>query len=212
VLPLSSRLQALIQTDIILSAVEKDLRLQASDPATLRESQNLASRLTVSELKKGSDLFLFTAAGDSPQKAKALLDQVFIQLAAASKPMGSALINVQNQIESLTRALSELKDLSAVLKENAQRTKGGIESELYARSFVILVSDMATKEQKIQELQNFLEGIKIQDVIVSPSLSSQPTFPGFRRRLAAVLLFSLLLPVSFVFLRDMKRRRSQGYT
>jgi hypothetical protein len=212
VLPLTSNLQALIYTDVILAPVARNVRLQTSAPDISFEPQDIASRLVVSELKKGSDLFSVTVTDNSPQGAKALLDQVFSQLAAASRPTGTARDNVQQQIESLIRALTELKELSAALKENAQRAKGGVEGELYARSYVILVTDIAAKEQRIRELQNYLEGIKIEDVMIPPSLSSKPNFPGFNRKLALVVLVSLLLPISFVFLRDLRRKRDGSHS
>jgi hypothetical protein len=205
VLSLPTNLQALIYTDAILGAVARNTRLSASD--TPFEPQDIASKLLVSELKKGSGLFSITVTDHSPHVAKVLLDQLFLQLAVVSKPKGTALANVQQELDSLTSALTELKGLSTVLRENAPRLKDGTDGDLYARSFVTLVSDIVAKEQRVRELQNSLKGINIDDVAVPPTLMPKPNFPGFNRKLALVAAVSLLLPISFVLLRDLWRRR-----
>lgn len=213
VLPLTPNLQALIYTDAILGPVVRKIR-SVSEPDVSEERQRLASRLVVSELKKGAGLFSISVTDHSPQAAQAILAQVLTQIVVASKPSGTALANAQRRMESEKRALTELKELSAVFRENASRARAGNEGEQYARSFVILVTEIATKEREIWELQNLLDGFKVEDVVVPPSLSPRPDSTGLARGLALILLVSFLLSISFALLRDVwgKRNGSQGNT
>ena len=206
VLPLTPNLQALIYTDAILAPVLRKLR-SANTPDIPTERQRIASKLVVTELKKGSGLFSISVTDRSAKGAQDILNQLLAEIAIASKPSGSSLASAQQQIEVHKRALAELKELSAVLKENASRAKGGSDGEQYARSFVVLIAEIAAKEQRIWELQTFLEGFKLEDVVVPPNLPSRSDAASLSRKLALILLVSLLLPVCFVLLRDLWRRR-----
>lgn len=208
VLPLPPTVQALIYTDAILAPVVR--KIDAADTDISGQVQRLRSRLSVSELKSGSDLFSIAVTDHSPQRAQAILDQILAQITVMSKPSGTRLAAAQQQIASEKRAVAELKEVLATLREQASRAKGGAEGESNARSFVFLVSDIAVKEQKIWELESRLEGFKLEDVVVRPTLESRPDLTALYRRLAALLLVSLLLPLSFVFLRDLWRKRSSS--
>ncbi|MGQ0684334.1 hypothetical protein [Bradyrhizobium sp.] len=205
VLPLTPHLQALIYTDAIQGPVVRKIRSTGETDMT-EERQRLAARLVVSELTKGSGLFSISVKDPSPQGAQAILDHILAQIVDVSKPSGTNLANAQQQLESYKRALIEMKGLAATLKENASRAKGGSEGESYARSFALLVSDIAAKEQRIFELQSYLAGFRIEDVAVPPTLVSRTSiWPS--RELAVILLASLVLPISFVLLSDRWRKR-----
>jgi hypothetical protein len=206
VLPLTPNLEALIYTDAILAPALRKLRSANTSGVTM-EREGIASKLVVTELKKGSGLFSISVTDHSAQGAQDILNQLLAEIAIVSKPSGSSLASAQQQIEAQKRALAELKELSAVLKENASRAKGGSDGEQYTRSFVVLIAEIAAKEQRIWELQTFLEGFKLEDVVVPPNLASRPDAASFSRKLALILLLSLLLPVCFVLLRDLWRRR-----
>jgi hypothetical protein len=205
VLLLTPNLQALVHTDEILTPTLRTAHLPISP-----EPKDVASRLAFSELTKGSGFFSITATAYSPSDAKGTLDQVFAQISAASRPTGTALSTAKQQLDSLTHALAELQKFLATLRENASRIKGGNDGELYTRSFVTLLTEIVAKEQKIRELQSYLEGIKIEDAILPPMLDSRPNYSDLYRRLALVALISLLIPISFVFSRDLWRRRGDS--
>jgi hypothetical protein len=204
VLPLTPHLQALIYTDAVLGPVVRKIHSTGEIDIT-EERQRLAARLVVSELKKGSGLFSISVKDSSPQGAQAVLDHILAQIVSVSKPSGSSLASTQQQLESYKSALTEMKGLAATLKENASRAKNGIEGESYARSFALMVSEIAAKEQKVLELQSNLAGFKIEDVAVPPTLVSRTSI-WLSRELAVILLASLLLPISFVLLSERWRR------
>ncbi|KAH2809863.1 hypothetical protein KXV85_005622, partial [Aspergillus fumigatus] len=147
----------------------------------------------------------------SPQGAQAILNQIFAEITVATTPSGSNLASAQRQIDSETRALAELKELLAALKERPSQSKGGNDGESGTRSLVALIADIAAREQRVWEYQKYLEGLKIEDVVVRPTLASRPDSTRLYRKLAVILLTSLLLPVAFVFLRDFWRRRSGSH-
>lgn len=210
VLPLTSNLQALIHTDAILDPVARKIH-SMSGLEIFDARLQLASKLVLSELKKGSGLFSISVTDHSAQTAQATLSAVLDQIIAASKPSGTALASAQEELESQQRTLTELKEFSAVLRENASRTRSASDGEQYARSFVTLVSEIAAKEQRIKELQNQLYGFRVEDVIVPPGVPSHPDpSSGLTRGLSLILLVSLILPISFVLLRDAWRRRTSS--
>lgn len=210
VVPLPANVQALIHTDAVLVPVVRKIYPANSD---LSENvQRLQEKLTVTELKKGSGLFTIEITDHSPQRAQAALNEVLNQIVVVSKPFGTNLASAQQQMESEKRALTALKEFLASLKDRTSPSKAGNEGDPTSRSFGTLISDITAREQRIWELQNYLEGLNTEDVAVRPTLASRVDPRGLYRKLAMILLVSLVLPVAFVLLRDFWRKRkiSQG--
>lgn len=206
VLPLPPTVLPLIHTDAILVPAARNF--YPDDANLSAEVQRLRSRLVASDLRKGSELFSVSVTDHSPEHAQAILNQILSQIIAASKPVGSNLAGIQKQIDSEKRAMAQLKELAAALKDRLSRPNAAVEGDAAARAFTILVSDIAGKEQKLSGIEDRLEGIKIEDVVVRPTLGSLVEQTDFYRKLGLILLASFLLPVSLVFLRDLWRRRN----
>lgn len=209
VLSLTSTMQALVYTDAVLfPSLRKVGNTGDSDLAA--EGRRLASRLSVSELTKGSGLFMIAVSDHSAQSAQAILDQILAQLVAVSQPSERTIAEVRQRLESQTRALTELRGILTALKETASGVKGASESEQYARSFTTLVNEIMSKEQELFVLESRLKGLDAEDVIVRPIRSTLTNSVWRPHRLAVIFLVSLALPVLFVLFRDVWRRLPAG--
>jgi hypothetical protein len=172
ILPLPVRIQALIFTEPVLDAVARTIYPEASDIVAAREK--VRSSLAIAELKQGSGLVEISAQNNSPQRAQAILEKLIEQITAVSKPQGASLANIEQQIESEKRALTELKKVLAPHKEQTLQARTGLEAEASVRSLAVLVSEIASKEQKLWALQNSLEGFTPSDVTVRPLTPLRP--------------------------------------
>lgn len=210
ILRLTPRQQTLFEIGLRLAPLKTN---NTADPGdNPRNRHTLPPKTEVSEIKRGSGLFSISISDSSAQRAQATLQEVLAEFATASKPSGMSLASATRQLESYNRTLTELQELSAVLKQKAL-AKDGSESDLYARSLAAVATDILRIEEKIWEIENLLQGFKTEDVLVSPSLPSSPDDQGLKRKVLTILLLSALLPILFVLVRahwQMRRRQMTG--
>jgi hypothetical protein len=207
VLPLSPNVRVLIKTEAILDPVVATARLDMKWSGTEAARRRLASQIDISqELITGSGLYALTVSDETPQRAQNILQELLAKVLVASKPTGTARANALQEIERFKRSLGDLNALAQTLKENANRVKEGSDGEQYARALVALVTDIAAKENRISELQNWLEGLQPADVVLQPTLATLPESTNLLTKLSIVLIGAFLFMLGFLLLRHQWRQ------
>ncbi|MGX4803521.1 hypothetical protein [Bradyrhizobium guangdongense] len=209
VVPLTSRTRAVIKTGAVLDPVIRSTHLGIDFPHIEVAREVLQRRLVISqELSPGSGLYSLSFTDQTPEQAQAVLNQFLAQIIALSKPVGTARVDTLQQIESLKQTLFDLKSAAAAITANANKEKGGSEGEMYARALVVLVSEIATKEHTLWTLQNGLDGLRLEDIPVKPTLPSLPEPAGTLRKLTVVAIGSFCLMALVVLIRHERKGRS----
>lgn len=214
VLPLAAGTKAVLWTEIILDPVAQEIyppgRLVDAESAR----QSLARSLTLSpELGPGSGLYTLSHTDKSPKAAQAVLSKIVDRILAASRPTGTARADAMNQVETLVKAKDDLEAFAATLKEKTNRLKDGSEGELYARALAVLISDIAAKKSKIQQLTAYLEGPSREDILLWPTLPDRPNSGALATKLLSVAIGSLALMIFAVLvLHSWRQWRGQSGT
>jgi hypothetical protein len=207
VLPLSPSIEALVKTEAVLDPVLQKSFSHTQIPVELAR-ERLADVVTVSpELATGSSIRAVSVSDETPEQARAVLQQLLESLFAASIPRGPAQQFLVERIKNQTAALTRLKALEQSLQESARTVKGGNEGEQYSRAMVGIVSDIASKENELWQLQNSLLGMQPSEVIVPPTISTVPNPKRLLAKLTSVATVAAALTLAFVILLKQWRHR-----
>lgn len=192
VAPLNARMLGLLKTEAVFDSLLQ--QAQSGEASYGAARRDLEDRIVVSpELSPGSGLYSISVMDSTPEGAQQTLNQVMTDLLNLSKPVGSLRSAMQQQLESLNDALAHLKKLSDRLAGTAEGVKAADEGEMYTRAFAHLVSDIGAKEAEIRALEDELGGVRLEDIIVRPTLPAGPDPSDFIRKLILAALASFAL-------------------
>lgn len=208
ILPLTPSIEALVKTEAVLDPVLRKPPFNKQQiPIELARNQ-LADRVTISpELATGSTIRAISVSEETPEQAQAVLQRLLKSLFAASVPRGTSREFVLERIKNQTTALTSLKALAQSLQENARTVEGGGEGQQYSRAMVALVSDIASKENELWQLQNNLSGMQPGDLVVPPTLATIPNPKRLLEKLIVVATVAVVLTLAFVILLKQWRER-----
>nr|WP_295885367.1 hypothetical protein [uncultured Devosia sp.] len=144
----------------------------------------------------------------SPQAAQASLDAVIKAFAAETTPDATRTEILQRSKARILKALDDLDLISSRLAAEADSTIPGSESELYARSVVLLLDQQAKREDELLDVESKLKGAN--DVVLSPpSLPSTPVPRSLRAVIFASVGLAIFLVLCFAFGREAVRRAAR---
>jgi hypothetical protein len=141
----------------------------------------------------------------SPQAAQAGLDAVIKAFTAETAPDATRTEILQRSRDRIIKALEDLDLISTKLAAEADTTIPGSESELYARSVVLLLDQQAKREDELLDVELKLKGSS--DIVLAPpSLPTTPLPRSLRAVVVASLGLAIFLVLAFAFGREAVRR------
>ncbi|WP_316359321.1 hypothetical protein [Devosia sp.] len=145
---------------------------------------------------------------ESPQAAQAGLDAVIKAFMAEVAPDATGTEILQRSRERIIKALENLELISTKLAQEADGTLPGAESELYARSVVLLLDEQAKREAELLDVESKLAGSG--GIVVSaPSLPTAPIPQSLRAVMVASVGGAIFLVLCFAFGREAVRRAAR---
>lgn len=145
---------------------------------------------------------------ESPEAAQSGLDAVIKAFTAETAPDATRIEMLQRSKERILKALEDLDLIGANLAARSDTTLPGSESELYARSVVLLLDQQAKREDELLEVELKLQrGSGI--VLSPPSLPSSPLPRSLRAVMIASVGAAIFLVLCFAFGREVVRRAAR---
>ncbi|MCS3765340.1 hypothetical protein [Bradyrhizobium centrosematis] len=206
VLPLGPRVLGLLKSEAVLDPVVESI---TGRPPTESDRRSLANSIAVSaEMSRASNLYTVGVEAKSPGEAQSVLERILKEALKVSKPSGSSRDKIEQEIRSLDETVADLRKLSNRLNDNAEHVSAGAPGEMYARAFIFLLSEIRVQEQRLLQLKDELEGLRVDDVIVRPTLSSAPKPQRLVWKLTVVAVAAFLFVCLVILIRDEWRRSS----
>lgn len=145
---------------------------------------------------------------ESPQAAQAGLDAVIKAFTAETAPDATRTEILQRSRDRIIKALDDLDLISTKLAAEADSTIPGSESELYARSVVLLLDQQAKREDELADVELKLKGSS--DVVLAPPSLPTTALPrSLRALVVASVGLAIFLVLTFAFGREAVRRAAR---
>lgn len=142
--------------------------------------------LTVSnELAPKSGLHAVSASNTNPETARVDLQRAFDQFIAASKPSPSLRVRILSDIDTSSRALSDLRGMGETMPRSTTMRE-----------------EIQNLELRISKLQLMLDGFRPDEVPEPPGKVVQSWHPLSAKPIAFTFFGSLIIMLLFVFARD----------
>lgn len=145
---------------------------------------------------------------ESPQAAQAGLEAVIRAFTGETTPDATHTEILQRSKARILKALDDLAAISSRLAAESESPVPGSESELYARSVVMLLDQQAKREDELLDVEIKLKGSS--DIVVAaPSLPTREVPRSLRAVLVAGVGLAVFLVLGFAFAREAVRRAAR---